>query len=404
MKLRRREFLQGAGALALAGAPAWAGDAPKLSEELPAGTRDVAILDALPGKQPLIKLTYRPPNYETPLAYFKDAITPNDAFFVRYHVAYIPEIDASTWRLKIGGAGASNPMEFGLEDLNRMDQVEITAVNQCSGNRRGLFNPHVPGVQWGVGAMGNARWRGVRLKDVLAKAGLAKEAIEVAFNGADEPVVDQTPDFTKSLPVWKAQDENVLIATQMNGQPLPHWNGFPARLVVPGWTGTYWMKHLVSVDVLDEPHDGYWMKGAYRVPLGRFPMVDRFLSQETAVNTPITEIMVNSVITSPLPGAKVAAGQPIELTGLAWDGGYGITGVDVSADNGASWMPAKLGEDLGRFSFRPFSLPLSGLKAGPHTYLAKATNRLGASQPTALIANPAGYHHNLVARVAVTVA
>jgi hypothetical protein len=277
-------------------------------------------------------------------------------------------------------------------------------VCQCAGSRRGLFTPHVTGVQWGVGAMGNARWRGVRLKDVLAKAGVTKEAVEIVMNGADEPVVDGTPDFIKSLPMFKATDENVLIATQMNGQPLPHWNGFPARLVVPGWVGTYWTKHITSIDVLDEPYDGYWMKSAYRLPAGKFAMTERFTSQETQVNTPITEIMLNSLITNPLPGATLAAGQPVALTGIAWDAGYGITGVEVSADDGQSWMPAKLGEDLGRFSFRQFSLPLGELKPGAHTLLAKATNKMGASQPTALIANPGGYHHNLVARVAITVA
>jgi DMSO/TMAO reductase YedYZ molybdopterin-dependent catalytic subunit len=408
MKLRRRHFLQGASALALTGAPRLgrADDPPplKLSQDLPAGTRDVAILDALPGKQPLIKLTFRPPNYETPLPYFKDVITPNDAFFVRYHLAFIPEIEAKDWRLKIAGAAASTPVELGLDDLNRMDQVEVTAVCQSAGNRRGFYRPPVTGVQFGHGGMGNARWRGVRLKDVLAKVGVKKEAIEVAFDGGDMPVVDETPDFVRSLPIWKALDENVLIATTMNGEPLPAANGFPARLVVPGWVGEYWIKHLASIDVLDEPHDGYWMKTAYRVPLGRFPTVERFVSQETATTTPVTELMVNALITSPEPGDTVAADKPVDLTGLAWDAGYGITAVDISADNGKTWMPAKLGDDLGRFSFRQFSARLTGLKPGAQTFLAKATNRLGASQPIRMIANPGGYLQNVVSRVAVTVA
>ena len=134
-----------------------------------------------------------------------------------------------------------------------MPSVEIVAVNQCSGNRRGLFQPHVTGVEWGYGAMGCARWKGVRLKDLLDKVGVKKEAIEVAFGGADGPAIDKTPDFVKSIPVWKAMDENTLIAYEMNGEPLPHFNGFPARLIVPGWTGTYWMKHLTSVNVLTKP-------------------------------------------------------------------------------------------------------------------------------------------------------
>ena len=401
----RRTFLAGIGAGGLAGLPVAlrAADRLVLSDELSAGTRAEAVLDALPGKRPLIKLSYRPPNYETPLAYFAEPITPNDAFFVRYHLARIPEtIDAQTWRLKLGGDAIETPGELSLDDLKRFEQVELTAVCQCSGNRRGLFNPHVPGVQWGVGAMGCARWKGVRLKDVLAKAGLRKEAVELVLDGADGAVIEKTPDFVKSLPIWKALDENVLIAFEMNGAPLPHFNGFPARLVVPGWTGTYWMKHLTRLDAVSKPFDGFWMKSAYRIPKGRFPVVDRFLSQETADNTPITEMVVNTLITSPLPGQKLAARQPTTVSGIAWDGGYGIQSVEVSSDDGASWQKATLGPDVGRFAFRSWSARLPLAKPGARVILAKATNRLGASQPRELIPNPAGYHHNLVARVAVT--
>src|SRR5439155_9961210 len=169
------------------------------------------------GKLPLIRRSWRPPNYETPMSYFAEDFTPNKAFFVRYHVASIPEVAADKWTLKVGGDAASTPFELNLAQLKRdYPVVEVAAVNQCSGNRRGLFNPHVAGVQWGVGAMGNARWKGVRLKDVLAKAGVAKDAVEIVFDGADEPVADKTPDFIKSLPIWKAMDDTVLIALEMN--------------------------------------------------------------------------------------------------------------------------------------------------------------------------------------------
>src|SRR5579871_4143530 len=386
--IERRTFLRGAAAAGLAGLPgvasglAWGAGAehPMLSDELSAGTRGAAVLDALPGKRPLIKLAYRPPNYETPLNYFSSVITPNDAFFVRYHLAGLREPDAATWTLKVGGAGAATPFELTLDALKRMETVELTAVCQCSGNRRGLFNPHVAGVQWGAGAMGNARWKGVRLKDVLAKAGVRKETVEVVFDGADGPVLDKTPDFVKSLPIWKALDETVLIAFEMNGQPLPRWNGFPARLIVPGWTGTYWMKHLVSIDLVDKPFDGFWMKTAYRIPTGKFALVERFLSQENPQTTPITEMVVNSLITSPTQGRRVAAHQPVAVAGIAWDAGYGIEFVEVSADEGATWQRAALGPDSGRFSFRPFSAQLAFAKPGTHTIIAKATNRLGASQ------------------------
>ena len=235
----------------------------KLSPMLSAGTRAEAVLDALPGKQRLIKLSYRPPNYETPIEHFRAAITPNDAFFVRYHLSDIPEVDAKNWKLAVGGDGANGQAELNIDDLKSIPAYEVVAVNQCSGNRRGLFQPHVAGVEWGYGAMGCARWKGARLKDVLDRVGLKREAIEIVLDGADGPVVDKTPDFVKSIPVWKAVEETTLVAYEMNGAALPHWNGFPARVVVPGWTGTYWVKHVTSITATTHPFDGFWMKSAY---------------------------------------------------------------------------------------------------------------------------------------------
>src|SRR5438132_2393805 len=327
----------------------------KLPGALPEGTRTEALLDALPGKKPLIKLSYRPPNYETPIEYFRTAITPTDAFFVRYHHSLIPEVDVRTWKVAVGGEGANGEAPFTLDDLKRFPAAELVAVNLCSGNRRGLFQPHVPGVQWSYGAMGCARWKGARLKDLLDRVGLKKEAIEIVFDGADSGVSDQTPDFVKSIPAWKAIEDTTLIAYEMNGQPLPHLNGFPARLIVPGWTGTYWMKHVTSIKAVTKPDTNFWMTPAYRIPLGKFPLVTRFTSQDTAVNTPITEIVVNSLITNPLEGATVTRGAPVTIGGIAWDAGYGINAVEVSSDGGKTWTAATLGEDLGRFAFRTFS-------------------------------------------------
>src|SRR6266581_4353790 len=156
-----------------------AAQTPPLSPLLPEGTRAVAVLDALPGKKPLIKLSYRPPNYETPVEHLHTAITPNDAFFVRYHLSDIPRVDARTWKIAIGGDGANGEAQLDLDALKRLPAYEVAAVCQCSGNRRGLFQPHVPGVEWGYGAMGCARWKGARLKDVLERAGLKKEALEI---------------------------------------------------------------------------------------------------------------------------------------------------------------------------------------------------------------------------------
>lgn len=373
---------------------------PNLPSALPEGLRTNAVLDALPGKKPLIKLSYRPPNYETPIEYFRTAITPNDAFFVRYHLSVIPEVDAKTWKISVGGDGANGQAELTLDDLKKMPASEIVAVNQCSGNRRGLFAPHVAGVEWGYGAMGCARWKGARLKDVLDKVGLKKEAIEIVLDGADGPPVDKTPDFVKSIPVWKAMEDTTLIAYEMNGAPLPHLNGFPARIVVPGWTGTYWMKHIVSIKAVTRPESNFWMNPAYRIPLGKFALVTRFTTQDTAVNTPITEMVVNSLISSHADGAKVKAGTAVG--GIAWDGGYGIRTVEVSTDGGKTWQPAALGEDLGKYAFRTWSFPLKG--KGKQTVMARASNAIGQTQTETLIHNPAGYHHNVIHTVTLNVA
>jgi hypothetical protein len=181
----------------------------------------------------------------------------------------------------------------------------------------------------------------------------------------------------------------------MNGGPLPHWNGCPARVIVPGWTATYWMKHVTSIRAVAKPFDGFWMKSAYRIPTGKFPVVARFISQETEANTPITEMVVNSLITSHGEGDTVKRGTTATVGGLAWDGGYGIRTVEVSIDGGVTWVAAKLGEDLGRFAFRPWTFGLA-VQPGRNNIMVRATNTIGQSQTAALIANPAGYHHNVM--------
>ena len=409
---RRRDFLKAAaGAGARLALPGWAIAADLFdipAPTLPSGDVAASMLEALPGKKPLIKRSFRATNYETPVEYFNEALTPNDAFFVRWHLSGIPQNpDEKAWRIRVGGDAANTPVEFSLEDLKtRFEPVELVAVCLCSGNRRGLFEPHVPGVEWAYGAMGNARWKGVRLKDVLAKAGLGKDAVEVAFGGADKPALDKTPDFVKSLPVWKAMDDNTLIVWEMNGQPLSVHNGFPVRLVVPGWTATYWIKMLDQIEVRSKPADNFWMKTAYRVPLGKFPAIDRFVSQENpnGPNTPITSIVVNSLFTNVKPGARLAAGRTHELKGIAWDDGRGIVLVEVSEDGGQTWRAARLGRDLGRFSWRQFSYAYTPRRKGPASVMAKATNAAGGTQTFSLVWNPAGYNHNVVQKIDLLIA
>jgi DMSO/TMAO reductase YedYZ molybdopterin-dependent catalytic subunit len=369
--------------------------------EIPDGALAEQVLYALPGKLPLIKKTFRPPNFETPVQYFRTPITRNDAFFVRWHLSAIPEVTLKDWRLSVGGESAERELELTMAELRRFKPAQVTAVNQCSGNRRGLFEPHVTGVEWGIGAMGNAVWRGARLKDVLEKAGVKSGALEVVLDGADRGANEKTPDFVKSIPIDVAMRDEVLVAYEMNGKPLPHWNGYPARLVVPGWTGTYWVKQLASVRIVSQPEKGFWMSAAYRLPRGRFK-TPTFASQLYAPNEPITTMVVNSLITSLRFGQKVPRGKPLEVRGVAWDGGSGIARVEVSTD-GSRWSEAKLGKDLGRYSFREFSHSIPTREAGSLVIMARATAESGETQVEQLVHNPPGYHHNVIQRLYVEV-
>jgi hypothetical protein len=223
--------------------------------------------------------------------------------------------------------------------------------------------------------MGNARWKGARLKDILARAGLNKDAVEIAFNGSDRAPLAGTPAFVKSLPAWKAMDENTLVAYEMNGAALPHWNGFPARIVVPGWSATYWMKQVASIRALSQPLASYWMNTAYRIPIGKFPIIDRFTSQESATTTPITEILVNSLITNLSAGQRFAAGRALECKG----------------------------ESLGKYSFRTWQFTCPPRAAGRLSVMARASNTQGTVQPAELIFNAPGYHNNVVQKIALDI-
>ena len=392
--MNRRRFLRDAtGTLAagLLGAPRTS--VPQ--DALPAGTIATSVLDALPGKRPLIKRTFRPPNYETPVSLLREPYTPNDAFYVRWHMG-VPDLDTSEFRLLVDGPMALKPRALTLAELRSFRQREVVAVNQCSGNRRGLFSPHVPGVQWGYGAMGNARWAGVALRDVLESAGIAAQAVEVAADGADAPTLTG-PDFVKSLPMWKALDADTLIALEMNGEPLSRWHGAPARLVVPGWTATYWVKSLTRISILDRPFDGFWMKTAYRVPKGAFGP-SHFDTQDAEQTAPITDIRVNSLIIEPPTGARLRPRATTEIHGYAWDGGSGIRLVECSTDSGNTWREATIMPSLGRYAWTGWRYDLAPAPDGRTSLWVRAISRDGTAQPDTLVANPAGYHHNVVQR------
>src|ERR1700754_859514 len=328
-----------------------------------------------PQKRPMIGLTSRPPQLETPFAVFNDgAITPNNAFFVRYHLADVPyDLDPDKFSREEKGK-VDKPLKLSLKDIKKLKAVELVAVNQCSGNSRGFSTPRVAGGQLGNGAMGNARWRGVPLKTVLDMSGVQQGAKQVTFNGMDGPVSDKTPDFVKALDFDHANDGEVMLAYGMNGEDLPVLNGFPLRLVVPGYFGTYWVKHLNEITVIDNVFDGFWMKSAYRIPDTPNNSVEPGTAPKATI--PINRFTVRSFITNVTDGAKVKPGTT-KLKGIAVDGGK-------------TWTNAKLGKDLGKYSFREWTLPVK-LAAGSHEIKVRATNNAGDVQPAEARWNPAGY-------------
>jgi DMSO/TMAO reductase YedYZ molybdopterin-dependent catalytic subunit len=354
-----------------------------------------------PQKRPMIGITSRPPQLETPFSVYNEGvITPNNAFFVRYHLADIPlNIDPDKFTLEIKGK-VDRPLTLSLAEIKKLPAIELVAVNQCSGNGRGFFDPRVAGGQMGNGAMGNARWRGVPLKTVLDKAGVQQGARQVTFNGLDGPVMDKTPDFIKALDIDHARDGEVILAYGMNGEDLPVLNGFPLRLVVPGYYGTYWVKHLNEITVIDNVFDGFWMKTAYRIPDTLCGCVEPGTTPKATI--PIHRFTVRSFITNVADGAKLKP-DGTTLKGIVFDGGKGIKDVAVSVNGGKSWTPAKLGKDLGKYSFREWHLPIK-LAAGSYELKVRATNNADDTQPSEPRWNPAGYLRNVVETVRVTAA
>jgi len=410
--LSRRRFMQGAGLMAAgaAASPLFGRQARAASVEeevrFAGGLRELV---QYPQKRPLIRVTTRPPHLETPFEVFNHgAITPNDAFFVRYHLANIPlSIDPDSYRLSVKGSVGSE-LSLSLADLKALGSpVEVVAVNQCSGNSRGFSSPRVFGAQLSNGAMGNARWVGVPLKTVLAKAGINAGAHQVVFNGLDTPVLPATSDFRKSLDIEHALHGDALLAWSMNGEDIPLLNGFPLKLIVPGYFGTYWVKHLSEIEVIEAPeytgHDAFFMATAYRLPDNDCLCVAP--GSAAAKTKPIAQLPVRSFITSVANGGVLPAKHGVELKGIAFDGGAGIDLVELSIDGGRSWRAARLGRDLGRYSFREWSLAVSlaGQK-GAATLMVRATNRSGETQPDQATWNPAGYRRHVVESYNVTIA
>jgi sulfite dehydrogenase len=400
----RRDMLRALGALAATAATTRASAspaAPPASIVLPFQNGERALV-AFPQKRPLIVLTSRPPQLETPFSIFDEGpLTPNDAFFVRYHWSGIPtSVDARSYRLRVSGK-VNAPVEFSLDELKQLaEPLEFVAVNQCSGNSRGYFAPRVNGGQLSNGAMGNARWTGVALKKVLEKAGIQAGAVQVTFGGLDRPPLESSPAFVKTLAIEHALDGEVMLAWAMNGQDLPMLNGYPVRLIVPGHYGTYWVKHLSDISVLDKTYDGFWMSRAYRIPDNPCACVEPGTAPMATI--PINRFNVRSFITSPAEGAAVPVGSSSTVRGIAFDGGYGIAKVEFSADGGRSWTDARLGRDLGKYSFRTWTMPFRPATRGLYSLKVRAFNRRGESQPMIAGWNPAGYMRNVVETTTVS--
>jgi len=410
-RLGRRAFLRLAsavgGGLALSACKKESSSSPQSGTSSSSATESATAaapreMAQFPEKTDLILLTDRPPQLETPLKYFQTDLTPNDAFFVRWHLADIPtSVDTAKFRLNLHGH-VNTPLELSLDDLKKFDPVSIVAVNQCSGNSRSLFEPRVFGGQWTNGAMGNAKWTGVRLADLLDKAGVKDGAVEVTFQGLDKAVLPATPAFVKSLKLDKAKDKDVIVAYAMNDAPLPMLNGFPIRLIVPGWYATYWVKALNDINVVTEPFTGFWMAKAYRIVNN--PQANESPDKLATETVPINTMTVRSVIVSPQPDDKVTSGKSFEITGVAFDGGKGIAKVDVSTDGGKTWQPATLNENnLGPYSWRRFSYNWTPTSAGTAKLMARATNAAGETQQTEQW-NRSGYARNVMDPVVINVA
>jgi sulfite dehydrogenase len=354
-----------------------------------------------PEKTEMILLTDRPPQLETPIHYFRQDLTPNEAFFVRWHLEGIPtSVDLRTFRLNVSGH-VRQPLRLSVDELrSQFEPISIVAVNQCSGNSRSFFEPRVPGGQWKHGAVGNAKWTGVSVKSILDRAHVKSGAVDVSFNGLDAPPLPSVDDFVKALSIDHARDGEVMIAYAMNEQALPMVNGFPLRLVVPGWYGTYWVKALSNITVLPRAFSNFWTDKAYRIPsAANGTESPKNLAKETV---PINRFNVRSIFVRPGPDETVHSAIPNEIEGVAFDSGHGIRRVEVSTDGGATWADARLDAEIGKYSWRRWRATWTPRNRGPYRLMARATNAIGETQSKQQW-NRSGFMWNVIQQADVSV-
>jgi len=359
---------------------------------------------AFPEKKPLIMYSDRPPLLETPRDVFSTILTPNDQFFVRWHMPDIPtHIDPETFTISVNGL-VEKELKISLHDLKtKFEQVEVTAVLQCGGNSRSAYTPIAGGIQWGSGAMGCATWKGVRLRDILDQAGLKKDAEWIGFNGSEKAAYYETPNFIRELHLEEL-DDHVILAYEMNGEDLPYLNGYPLRLVIPGSYSDSWVKMLSNITVTNEYKHLFFMDVAYRVPDNECECETH--EKKATKTKPITKMNVKSIIGYPTSGATLSHKSEVVVRGVAWDDGHGIKKVLVSIDAGKTWEEALLDSGrLGRYAYRAFRYHFKPMGYGEVKIMTKAINNIGEEQPFSkeIPWNHGGYKYNGIDEVTVEV-
>ena len=332
-----------------------------------------------PAPAGLIPREERPINLESPFAALDGPVTPTGRFFVRTHFN-IPEFGPGAWRLRVEGA-VERPMELTLDDLLAMPATTGAATLECAGNNRVFLVPKVRGANWGLGAVGNAEWTGVPLAAVLDRAGVRPGAVEVILEGADRGRIDEEPKspgeipFARSLPLAKARRPEVLLAYRMNGEPLTRLHGHPVRAVVPGWYAVASIKWLTRIVVADRPFLGFFQSLEYT----RF---DRQHGLASVV--PVTELQVKAQVARPVRDEAIPRGSAYRVFGAAWSGESEIARVEVSTDGGQSWSDARLLGELAPHAWRLWEHAWKVPEApGRAVVMARATDRLGRTQPAA---------------------
>jgi DMSO/TMAO reductase YedYZ molybdopterin-dependent catalytic subunit len=369
---------------------------------VPGGPSQRKLTDAYPQKRGMVLQRSSPPWLETPFETFdKGVFTPNDQHFVSWHYADFPsEPDLDAFRLVVRGH-VNRPLSLSVRELlDDFPRIELAAVAQCAGNSRMYMQPRIAGAQWANGSMSNAVWTGIPLKAVLDRASPKAGAAQVRFGGMDNVIVPESPKFLKSLDIDHAGDGEVMIAFAMNGEQLPLLNGFPFKLVVPGWCAVYWIKMLNDIEVLDRPDNNYWTTRAYRFPTT--PNHSVTPGEAGFKLTPVTRNFPRSFITNIRSGDKVPLATPTLARGIAFGGDRGVAKVDLSLDGGKTWLPTELGKDEGKYSFRRWQTNFTVAAPGDYTLTVRCTNTNGEAQPAGPIWNPAGYMRNTVESTTVT--